>query len=522
MRYHVLCLSFLCYFYIVYGLDFDDINTEECRVIERKTNTSKLCQIPFIYKERKFYGCTKLDADSPEEPWCSTKINPLTLEHVGGESAFGVCPKEICDSEEEGLEKWNKVQAWEIEFEENSIGLRSGADDIFDYEQDPRDCDCQPWDNCKWTTDQVTEMTQLPLNSFIWKKRLKFIRARICDFKKRTFHCCDEGSPPTISELKRLKETSDDKSDKKPQISTRSGTWLPSSRNDECGTTVHKFEFGLRIVGGEITQIGDFPYMALLGFSVKKKTKKKGIVTRTFYKCGGSLINKHYVLTAAHCVRGPDGKPNEVVLGEHVVGTNPDCRDDDDCFPGIIKRNISEWIWHEEYSGAPEQKNDIALLRLDKEVPLVWENRKTSALQPVCLPVDKRNSARNLADDSVALITGWGRVTNNNTAARKDLRKYKVPTRTLLQAVIPIANDHEGCKIYKIDKEKQICAGGVMGIDSCQGDSGGPLVYRTEAGDPWTQIGIISYGGRVCGSGTPAIYTKIEAYTDWIQSKLKP
>ena len=60
------------------------------------------------------------------------------------------------------------------------------------------------------------------------------------------------------------------------------------------------------------------------------------------------------------------------------------------------------------------------------------------------------------------------------------------------------------------------------GVDSCQGDSGGPLVYRVEAGDPWTQVGIISYGGRTCGSGTPAVYTKVEAYTDWIKSKLKP
>ena len=73
------------------------------------------------------------------------------------------------------------------------------------------------------------------------------------------------------------------------------------------------------------------------------------------------------------------------------------------------------------------------------------------------------NFSRNLPDDSVALVTGWGRVTNNNTAARKDLRKYKVATRTLLKALIPIANDHEGCEIYKIDKEKQICAGGVIG-----------------------------------------------------------
>ena len=60
------------------------------------------------------------------------------------------------------------------------------------------------------------------------------------------------------------------------------------------------------------------------------------------------------------------------------------------------------------------------------------------------------------------------------------------------------------------------------GIDSCQGDSGGPLVYRTEAGDPWTQIGIISYGGRECGGGFPGVYTRVAAYTDWIASKLKP
>ena len=88
-----------------------------------------------------------------------------------------------------------------------------------------------------------------------------------------------------------------------------SGTWQPSLRNDECGTTIHRFEFGVRIVGGELTKNGDFPYMALLGYRETKKSKKKGIITRTLYKCGGSLINKNYVLTAAHCIRGPDGKP---------------------------------------------------------------------------------------------------------------------------------------------------------------------------------------------------------------------
>ena len=88
-----------------------------------------------------------------------------------------------------------------------------------------------------------------------------------------------------------------------------SGTWQPSLRNDECGTTIQQFEIGTRIVGGESTMNGDFPYMALLGYKVARKSKKKGIVIRTFYKCGGSLINKNYVLTAAHCVTGGEGKP---------------------------------------------------------------------------------------------------------------------------------------------------------------------------------------------------------------------
>ena len=60
------------------------------------------------------------------------------------------------------------------------------------------------------------------------------------------------------------------------------------------------------------------------------------------------------------------------------------------------------------------------------------------------------------------------------------------------------------------------------GKDSCKGDSGGPLVSREFAGEPWYQIGVVSYGTGKCGVGEPGVYTRVDGYLDWIESKLKP
>ena len=60
------------------------------------------------------------------------------------------------------------------------------------------------------------------------------------------------------------------------------------------------------------------------------------------------------------------------------------------------------------------------------------------------------------------------------------------------------------------------------GKDSCGGDSGGPLVWREFAGEPWNQIGLVSYGTPKCGKGVPAVYTKIESYLDWIEENMEP
>lgn len=49
---------------------------------------------------------------------------------------------------------------------------------------------------------------------------------------------------------------------------------------------------------------------------------------------------------------------------------------------------------------------------------------------------------------------------------------------------------------------------------SPQGDSGGPLVYQS--GNVWTLIGIVSWGNSNCNVRTPAVYTRVSYFRNWI------
>lgn len=57
-----------------------------------------------------------------------------------------------------------------------------------------------------------------------------------------------------------------------------------------------------------------------------------------------------------------------------------------------------------------------------------------------------------------------------------------------------------------------------------KGDSGGPLMKLVNRNQQifWVLYGIVSYGAYPCGQANiPGVYTKVDQFIDWIQSKLR-
>ena len=100
----------------------------------------------------------------------------------------------------------------------------------------------------------------------------------------------------------------------------------------------------------------------------------------------------------------------EVVLGEHTLGTDPDCEESDGlsfCAPKIIKRKVAKSILHEDWNPKTIE-NDIALLRLDQPVPLYSDDPKLSNVIPVCLPWNEFDPGRDIESwaEEPAIVTG--------------------------------------------------------------------------------------------------------------------
>lgn len=104
-----------------------------------------------------------------------------------------------------------------------------------------------------------------------------------------------------------------------------------------------------RVAGGENAELGEFPFYAILAF--KNEAGKKN-------QCGGTIIHRNYIVTAAHCAH----KKDSVIV---IVGMV------DVTVPAIWALQVSKknMIEHPDYV-KNSSINDIALIRLLLPIPL--------------------------------------------------------------------------------------------------------------------------------------------------------
>lgn len=139
-----------------------------------------------------------------------------------------------------------------------------------------------------------------------------------------------------------------------------------------------KFDRGSRIVGGEETKPNDHPYQVGLLMVIHWWT---GL-------CGGCLLSKNIVVTAAHCL--DESTSTQVIMGAHRIFTFE---------PTQVRKTVvrDNYIVHPDYD--PRMLyNDVALLKLNTDVTF------NEFIQPIQLPknelLDKKFS------EEIAVVSG--------------------------------------------------------------------------------------------------------------------
>ncbi|CAK9824499.1 Serine protease snake [Anthophora retusa] len=251
------------------------------------------------------------------------------------------------------------------------------------------------------------------------------------------------------------------------------------------------------IVGGKKADPKEFPHMAAIGYPTGDSI---------VWGCGGTLISERFVLSAAHCTFSSS-------LGVGAtwarLGDLNLERSDDDARPQNIR--IIERIRHPRYRSAVSEYHDIALFKLEREVTFnEW-------IRPCCLPY----SLPDTGIDGKATATGWGRVDWADDASN-DLLKVTISLVSQPQCNRTFLNGEKNSRLeLGIVDEWMICAG-ELGKDTCQGDSGGPLVIlNPDYNCMYNVIGVTSFG-KLCGSITPGVYTRVYNYISWIENIVWP
>ncbi|CAL1277043.1 unnamed protein product [Larinioides sclopetarius] len=244
-----------------------------------------------------------------------------------------------------------------------------------------------------------------------------------------------------------------------------------------------------RIVGGTEAEPFSWPWVAAL-YRVSESGGNR-------FLSAGSLINRNFVLTAAHVFTPDDLRSASfvVMLGTHTARE------------AVAEYIVMYVLRHPNY----QQRyyyNDIALLRLERPVDF------NEYVMPVCLPSPSLPLVKDKdLEGKQVTVMGWGDESYGGKTSRvlKEASFPIVPRKSCNESYFRVASN----RFPRGITSNMLCAADPNGgKDACQGDSGGPLT-AVENGRH-TQVGIVSFGYQCGDKEYPGVYTKVAPYLPWI------